>query len=761
MSDPDQPDSNNGLGLTADDPARQDSSFQTQRVSERGDLATPHSEAEPDLSGNFFFPVPGKKLGKYVIKSVLGQGGMGIVLEAWDPDLHRRVAVKILGPQLALSTTARRRFLREARAAASINHPNVLTIHAVEQHGEVPFLVMELVVGRTLKAYVADKGPLDSIEVIRLSHQIALGLAAAHARGVVHRDVKPGNVMLDEGGTRVWIADFGLARAVLDNVELTSNDHAVGTPAYMSPEQVRGMPLDARSDLFGFGCLIYYMFTRHSPFQGRVTAETWNRILTEQPARLTQINPSVPPILSEIAARLLEKDPQDRYQSASEVAEELGNFLALLNQTASDQIVPLLKRAHVTRRFRPRSRFLSLSRRWVAGAGLVLLLVLAASQFGPRLNQIPLVSSSLSAVPADPEPQQPATAKLNAIRVGTDAQSDCATIAEALTRAGQPCVITVSGPGSYHESVTIAGAGFNQLQLIAESPVVWSCPSQGRPHPLVIADVSGVTVRGFDFLIQSPEAHGVEITDSAEDILLESCRFEHQSPAPKLSLLWVTANIPQWDNRVRVKNCSFHASGRSSFCVSISDGQRQGSQIEFIDCRFHALTTHLYVTDTCRQLKVSGSVFVGGNNAINLSLKQRDREYPYTIQNNTFVGVKYWLGLMDSFRTGSPPSAPMGGSIVNNLILGGHRVQGGEDQLQHLVENWHIDANWWERDEDTRLDAGRNGQLANMVSQVKLLDRSDENSPDYLVPEASSPLARSGHGGDLPIHIGAFEPPRR
>ena len=181
---------------------------------------------------------PPKSLGKYTIEGRIGAGGMGVVWKGHDPDLQRTVAIKVLGPHLRHSETARRRFQREARAAAAMSHPNVLTIHAVEEHDDAPFLVMEFVSGQSLKEYVTDKGKLSHIEVFQLATQISQGLAAAHAQGVIHRDVKPGNVMLHDGGTRVRLADFGLARITYDNSELTSHGQHVGTPAYMPPETV-------------------------------------------------------------------------------------------------------------------------------------------------------------------------------------------------------------------------------------------------------------------------------------------------------------------------------------------------------------------------------------------------------------------------------------------------------------------------------------------------------------------------------------------
>lgn len=728
-----------------------------------------------DITGQYFFPVPGEKLGKYEIQSVLGHGGMGVVFQAWDPDLHRSVAIKILGPQLAMSSTARRRFLREARAAASISHPNVLTVHAVEQHKDFPFMVMERVAGKTLKSHVAQHGPLDSIEAVRLSHQIALGLAAAHVQGVIHRDVKPGNVMLDEGSLRVRLTDFGLARAAIDNLDLTSQDHAVGTPAYMSPEQVRGDKLDARSDLFGFGCLIYFMFTQQSPFQGRVTAETWERVLYDQPPRLDVLHPAAPPLLAELAMRLLQKEPDDRFQSATEVAGELERLLSLLNQASSDQIESVLKDTHVTVTAPVPRRVLSgrglTQRRMLRGSLVAVLLVvgLAAGQFwaGRSLptgtDQASLVTPGIGG-PPEPEPSlpvpqpRPQPRKLHSIRVGRDAESDCTSIAEALQRAAQPCVITVAGPGPYHESVNIVGATYDGLQLVAESSAVWSCPQGQNTFPLRLAHVRDVTVSGFHFRVQEVEAHGVELTDTVENVRIEKCTFEHAVSLPKLSLLWISATTGDWEKRVRVQDCRFHSAGQTSFCISISSDPPTGSHVEITGCQFRARATHLFITDSCRQLRLTNCLFVEGANAINLSLTDRGRDYPIDVVNNTFVGVRFWLGLMDSFRSGEASSSSAGGAILNNLILGGERAQGGDDQFQHLFAHWDLASNRWERNVMTWPNADRNGKLATMVDHVDLVQRSDAAIPGYLTPTADSPLASGGVGETWPVYIGAFPP---
>src|SRR5262249_19817215 len=203
--------------------------------------------------------------------------------------------------------------------AAAVNHPNVVTIHGVETHNDLPFIVMECVSGISLREHLR-RQRLEPLEALRVSAQIATGLAAAHVQGVIHRDIKPANILLEDGLSRVKITDFGLARATIDNVELTSRHRALGTPAYMSPEQVRGETIDARSDLFSLGCVMYAMFTGHSPFHGRTALESARKIVDETPPALETVAQNVPPFFVEIVSRLLEKNPDRRFQSAQEVA---------------------------------------------------------------------------------------------------------------------------------------------------------------------------------------------------------------------------------------------------------------------------------------------------------------------------------------------------------------------------------------------------------------------------------------------------------
>jgi serine/threonine-protein kinase len=268
-------------------------------------------------------------LGAYQILEVIGRGGMGLVLKGWDPVLLRIVAIKVLVPELSYLGSARLRFAREARAAASVAHEHVVAIHAVDSAKGVPYLVMQYVAGKSLQERIEQSGPLLVQEILRIAMQTASGLAAAHAQGLVHRDIKPANILLENGIERVKITDFGLARAA-DDASLSQSGLAAGTPHYMSPEQARCEPIDHRADLFGLGGVMYAMCTGRSPFRGGTALAVLRSVCDDPPRPIRIDRPEVPVWLEEIIAKLLAKDPAARFQTAAEVAALLGQCLIYL-----------------------------------------------------------------------------------------------------------------------------------------------------------------------------------------------------------------------------------------------------------------------------------------------------------------------------------------------------------------------------------------------------------------------------------------------
>src|SRR5262249_34101049 len=224
------------------------------------------------------------RIDQFDVMRVIGRGGMGIVLEAFDSRLQRHVAIKILDPEQADDEVSRQRFCREARAAASISHENVVAVHQVERMNKdgLPYLVMQLVTGETLEQRLSRVNILPLREIVRIALQAAQGLAAAHAQGLIHRDIKPGNILLEPPNDRVKLTDFGLAR-VADDVKLTRTGFVTGTPLYMAPEQAHGEDADPRSDLFSLGTILYEMCVGRPPFTGNTALAILKQITETKP----------------------------------------------------------------------------------------------------------------------------------------------------------------------------------------------------------------------------------------------------------------------------------------------------------------------------------------------------------------------------------------------------------------------------------------------------------------------------------------------
>jgi serine/threonine protein kinase len=289
--------------------------------------------SEPDDTLTFLTP-PGRpdslgRIGHYEVLEVLGKGGFGIVFRAFDETLQRVVAIKVLSPQLAATSPARKRFLREARSSAKVRHEHVVQVYAVEEQ-PLPYLVMEFIPGETLQQRLDRTGPLEAPEVLHIGRQIAEGLAAAHSQGLIHRDIKPGNILIEAGPQQcVKITDFGLARAA-DDAGLSQSGIIAGTPMYMAPEQAHGDTLDHRADLFSLGSVLYTMASGRPPFRANNTLAVLKRVAEDTPRPIPEIIPEVPPWLCDLIGRLHAKKPDDRIGTAKEVADLLGRGLTAI-----------------------------------------------------------------------------------------------------------------------------------------------------------------------------------------------------------------------------------------------------------------------------------------------------------------------------------------------------------------------------------------------------------------------------------------------
>lgn len=336
------------------------------------------------------------RLAQFDVMRILGRGGMGLVLEAFDSRLQRNVALKVLDPDLAGDEVARQRFCREARAAASITHENVVAVHQVERSADqsLPYLVMQLINGESLEQRLLREKQLPLREVVRIGMQAAHGLAAAHEQGLIHRDIKPGNILLEATHDRVKLTDFGLAR-VAEDVKLTGTGFVTGTPLYMAPEQALGEEPDPRADLFSLGAVLYEMCAGQPPFTGNSALVILKQIADTKHRPLRELNPAVPEWLSETIDRLLAKKPEQRIQSAAHLAE-LFEFQWALMKTSSED-VPTVCQEEKRRRTR-RHRLIA------AGVGAAFL-------------ALGLVAGMMLRRPADPEALAAATSAAEPVAV--------------------------------------------------------------------------------------------------------------------------------------------------------------------------------------------------------------------------------------------------------------------------------------------------------------------------------------------------------
>jgi hypothetical protein len=426
------------------------------------------------------------RLGHYEVQEVIGRGGMGVVLKAFDENLHRVVAIKVMAPQLAAAATARARFTREARAQAAVTHDHVVTIHAVDESAGLPYLVMQYIAGVSLQDRLDRSGPLQLHVVLRIGMQAASGLAAAHAQGLVHRDVKPANILLENGVERVKLTDFGLARAA-DDASLTQSGVIAGTPQYMSPEQAEGKPVDARSDLFSLGSVLYAICTGRLPFLASSSMAVLKRVCEDTATPIRELNADIPDWLAELIAKLHVKDPAERFQSATEVADLLGRHLAHVQHPSVAHLPAAVKRVTHVRPARRR-------RRWAAAAvALVLLIaglgtteVIGVTKLRATVIRIFTLDGTLVVEADDPD-----------VKIAIEGNGDL-----VITGAGVKEVRLA--PGSYklratkdgkpveldRDVVTITRGDTQvvRVRLEAEAPTAVALPTQDQPFVLLARD---------------------------------------------------------------------------------------------------------------------------------------------------------------------------------------------------------------------------------------------------------------------------------
>ena len=452
----------------------------------------------------------GTRLGPYAIVRSLGGGGMGQVYEARDTRLDRRVAIKTLRPDLLSDPQARRRFEREAKALSGLNHPNICTVFDIGHQDGLDFIVMEYIDGATLAALL-DRSTFDEVTTLRYAVQAAEALAEAHEHGVLHRDVKPQNIMITQRG-QVKVLDFGLAKTVSPDAEdvATVSGFSVagavlGTAPYMSPEQVRGESVDARSDVFSFGSVVYEALAGRAPFHAPTAAETMSAILTRDPVPLARIAPQTTPELQRIVRKCLEKDRSRRYQTVRDVATDLDTL-----RRESPEPAVAVARSH--------------PRWWIPAAALAVVLGLAATGLAVR--------SRLSAPASLPAVRSLAILPLRPLSSGIDENYLGLGIADALiTRLSGTSELTVRPTSAVRRYADEEGDAIKagaELQADAVLDGTWQ-RDQDRLRVSVnllrVADGASLWVDRFDF----PSSDVFVLQDRVSDELASRLRLELNS----------------------------------------------------------------------------------------------------------------------------------------------------------------------------------------------------------------------------------------
>jgi serine/threonine protein kinase len=667
------------------------------------------------------------RIGEYEVSRELGRGGMGVVFDAFDPVLHRRVAIKVLAPHLASRRKARQRFLREARASAAVRHPNVVTIHAVDPHAGLPYLVMEYVPGRTLRDRIR-VGPIGLTAMLRIATQLAAGLAAAHGEGVIHRDVKPGNILLEDGIERVKISDFGLALVAVDAEQLSSGERPVGTPAYMSPEQVTGGKVDARSDLFSLGCVLYAMGAGNSPFQGANVLDIARRVTDLAPPPLHEVNAALPHFYSDIVARLLAKDPAERFQSAQELHGVLQEYLSAANQGGSEEL------SRPAPAPPPTSSSPARRRRWLPAAAVgiaALAIAVAGAAWQPwkaRPSNVPVVGIG------------PPARSNGVLSVAQDGSADFDSIATAIGHAGPGSVVRVLDGATYDGPIVVTDAARGMTIEATSGAVIENTRSD---EPVVLVDwAADVTLRGLRVRARDRQ-HAVLVSGSCEGLTLERVRAEVPPDSPKAAVfLWAGARGSA-DRPIVLRDSDIR--GGDIGLVLIGSVDRPAAHVRLEGCRSTGPGVHVALHDTVEDVILRGNIFVNGKAGLSLAVKAPHRLGRLIVESNSFFGIDSWLALDEAAldRTSA--------SVSRNLIVQCRQIRTGAADLTAVAASWFHD-NWWRKADG--MDEAQARLVASLKDRVPLLSE-DPDHPDFMrlatgaLPENAKIGARAARTDNL------------
>jgi hypothetical protein len=703
------------------------------------------------------------RLDHYEVLEVIGRGGMGIVFKARDTRLQRIVAIKVLAAPLAASGTARQRFFREARAAAAVRDEHVVSIHAVsDESGPTPYLVMEFIGGVTLDKRIKERGALAVKEILRIGLQAAEGLASAHRQGLIHRDVKPANILLENGVERVKITDFGLARAA-DDASLSQSGMIAGTPLYMSPEQARGETLDARSDLFSLGSVLYMLCTGRAAFAAGNTMAVLKRVCEGTPRPIREVNPDIPEWLAAVIDRLLAKEPGERIQTAGELAEVLGKHLAQLQQSRLTQTPAPEKQEALPPAAAPTVARGPATWKWKRAAVAAVLLGIAAC-----LATVAVLSRNKAVPPSDKPPGQEDPNVLTVSKKPEDG-GRFRTIQAALNEVAPEMTIRVLDNEVYdvhliitaqHSGVVLEATGNAALRRLPD-----------KDAAIEIRRVPGFILRGFHFATprDNHPYSQVGIVGRCPGVVLD--RLDMMSGGRDCVDL-VNEAAGTNDAPIVIRNCTM----RGGVHGIMIEGRHKGNDDLVLPCG-HVVIRNSTLLGSSNGVALIGAVHnihvVGNsildtrNRAIDLVDLVEDAG-DLVLANNTILGCECAVAIWDDDSKGTGFLKCKNVRVQNNLvfptifpadmIFNNHRRDAQAYKairpcdLNRVLKNpeWRFSHNWREGDwKRGALEPERWIPLSltdHQLAPNAVISQSPRD-PNFLRPPKDSPLAWSGAGG--------------
>jgi len=698
--------------------------------------------------------------GRYQLLEKLGAGSMGTVYKAQDLKLGRIVAVKVLPERSMPDPEAVARFQREARALAKLSHPAIVQAYDEDQDAGRHFLVMEFVAGRNLATVLQDKGSLPPTRAADVAHQVALGLAHAHERGLVHRDLKPGNILLSPDGA-VKILDLGLARFLQDQIgdaTLTLEGSGIGTPDYMAPEQfTSARRVDPRADIYSLGCTLFHLIAGRVPFPTSSLAEKYAAHESKAPPPLEELCPDVPAGLALAVARMMAKRPEDRFQTASDAAEGLAPYVAGssmsfsgLKATASWHGSQLGIKVAAKRRER---------RHWmkVAGAGL-----LAAAGIPLVVWQSGMLGGPVENVPDDP----------NVLTVSQDGRGKYRTIGEALAAARPGMTIRILDAATYSEKLVFSDRQKHAGVTIDAPQRATVQPSGLRAVGLTFKGVPDVTVRGLRLKCGGQVQTLVAVDGAAPGMRLDGLEFDAVGADDCEAIMFYGADHTDQDRPAIVERCTIRG-GR----LAISIQAHRSITREAAPCRrvivrdnsiFQPSAGGIVGIGGLEDVQIVGNRISGPAGQAGIQLQSLAGARRILVANNSMLDCSPAFVLWDEKAQGEAIEvsgnlllAPGAADMV--FVRGGPRDDqpSGSGDTASLLGTWTFRSNWRE----TTAPAATAGTpwippAPSDVLQgtIPVLSRTPD-SADFLRPAADSLLASQGAGGDLPEYVGAVPPP--